>query len=460
MKRLSFFIVLAFAISAHAGTPQRHIEQDYVSGIEKTCMAIKNPTDWLSLSADLRLRAIYMKNPIMLNDKSRDPKGFNSEWTWQRYRARIGAQIRPVKDSSLEFNIRAVWEYRNYCKSESLGETHNDELIFDRFNLKWTMPVGDAKLTTTIGRQDIIKGGGWLILDGTPIDDSRTIHFDAARFQFELPDKKTLDLMYIYQTPNSKWLPRIAAQHGFLMTEQVEQGAVAWYTDRNNPLGFLAQADAYFIYKQCEAVTPVGVDADLYTFGVSGMKHLDAHWTVSGEIAGQFGRKNGDRVCAMATNNRLTYSCNDANKTRFHLDYEYLSGDKRPGDGVNNGFDPLWGRWARVSEVYAYTVATEAGHPGEMSNFHRVGLLWDSVCNEKINVCGGYQLLFAPQPITGPGSGSGNFRGQLYQARMNYKINEHVSGHLMAEYFIPGSAYDSTRTDPAIMLRYELMFKL
>ncbi|MBT3278631.1 MAG: alginate export family protein [Phycisphaerales bacterium] len=397
-----------------------------------------------------------MQNPIMLDKTNHNDR----EWNWQRYRARVGAQITPIKDSSLEINLRAVWEFRNYCKPEARGQNHFDEIIFDRFNVKWTMPVGDAKLTTTIGRQDIIKGGGWLVLDGTPLDGSRTIFFDAARFEFELPEKKSLDLIYIYQTPNSKWLPRISAQKEFPTAEQIEQGIIAWYTDKNKPLGFFDQTDAYFIYKQCQTNGhPSGIDADLYTFGVSGVKKIDENWTIKGEIAGQFGRRNGQRVCALASNNRLTYSFNDSRKTKFHLDYEYLSGDKS-NTSAYEGFDVLWGRWPRVSEVYAYTMATEAGRPADITNLHRVALLWETTINPKVNLCGGYHLFFAPQTLTGPGVGKGNFRGQLFQARMNYKINEHVSGHLMAEYFIPGDAYSSMRNDPALMLRYELTFKL
>ncbi len=42
--------------------------------------------------------------------------------------------------------------------------------------------MGGMPLTATVGRQDIIEGVGWLVMDGTPLDGSRTVYFDAARF--------------------------------------------------------------------------------------------------------------------------------------------------------------------------------------------------------------------------------------------------------------------------------------
>ncbi len=454
MKRLSLLAVLAIAISAQAAAPAKQVLLD--TKLAEASRSIKNPTDWLSLSADLRLRTIYMQNPVFLN---KDRTGH--EWNWQRYRARLGAQIRPIQDSSLEFNIRAVWEYRNYCKPESKGETHNDEVIFDMFNLKWTMPVGDAKLTATLGRQDIKKADGWLIFDGTPLDGTRTMYFDAARLQFELPGKKSLDLMYIYQTPNGKWLPRISKQDRYLTSEQVEQGIVAWYTDKNKPLGFLDQADAYFIYKQDQAVKSNGNDADIYTFGTAGLKHFDKNWSLRLELAGQFGRKNGARLCALGSNNRMTYNCNDANNTKFHLEYAYRSGDN-PNTKENEGFDTLWGRFAHISEIYLYTMAGES-RLADYSNLHRLGLKWETSCGKNLRLRGGYQLLFAPRNTYQgrPGfSSNGNFRGQLVQGRADYTFNEHVSCHLMCEFFAPGNYYDDTRNDPGLMVRYEIMFKL
>ena len=49
--------------------------------------------------------------------------------------------------------------------------------------------------------------------------------------------------------------------------------------------------------------------------------------------------------------------------------------------------------------------------------------------------------------------------GSLFVAKLLYDFNAHVSGHLWAEYFIPGDYYASHAAN-AVFLRWEIMFKL
>ena len=48
-----------------------------------------------------------------------------------------------------------------------------DEALFDWFNVNMRN-LGGLPLTATIGRQDMIFGVGWLVLDASPLDGSRT----------------------------------------------------------------------------------------------------------------------------------------------------------------------------------------------------------------------------------------------------------------------------------------------
>ncbi|MFP4107150.1 MAG: hypothetical protein ACLFVU_13840, partial [Phycisphaerae bacterium] len=56
-------------LKIHAG--EKKLEADTLEKITK-------PTDWLSWGADLRLREVYLDNPITLNDHASDPPG--DEW--------------------------------------------------------------------------------------------------------------------------------------------------------------------------------------------------------------------------------------------------------------------------------------------------------------------------------------------------------------------------------------------
>lgn len=58
-----------------------------------------------------------------------------------------------------------------------------------------------------------------------------------------------------------------------------------------------------------------------------------------------------------------------------------------------------------------------------------------------------------------PGFNDGGlFRGHLFTTWVRYKFNRFLSGHVMGEYFIPGSYHESPSHDEAYFLRAELLF--
>ncbi|MEI8197676.1 MAG: hypothetical protein WCI73_17410 [Phycisphaerae bacterium] len=58
---------------------------------------------------------------------------------------------------------------------------------------------------------------------------------------------------------------------------------------------------------------------------------------------------------------------------------------------------------------------------------------------------------------SGMNFGDGNFRGHLLTSNVKYKFNNHLAGHLWAEYFIPGTYYAQPSNDGAVFLRAELV---
>jgi len=177
--------------------PANAQETDYdllITGdLEDTICKIKQPCDWMKICGDIRLREIFAPN-MLLNQEDRH---------FQRYRFRLGTTVTPIKD--LDLNFRMVWEPRHFCQPSSIDDWTMSEVIIDTANIKLSN-VLDLPLTLTVGRQDIIFGDGWLVLDGTPLDGSRTIFFDAARATVDLKDVNTkVDLVYIHQHADSDW---------------------------------------------------------------------------------------------------------------------------------------------------------------------------------------------------------------------------------------------------------------
>ena len=97
----------------------------------------------------------------------------------------------------------------------------------------WEGEAGEINTTVTVGRQDIILGDGWLVLEGTPLDGSTSIYFDAIRSTTELKEMQTtVDVIYInqYSDPDA-WLPTMGVV-GDPQIEQNERGAILWVANK------------------------------------------------------------------------------------------------------------------------------------------------------------------------------------------------------------------------------------
>jgi len=431
----------------------------------------KRPCEWLCFGGDIRLREIFSPN-LLLDQEDRH---------FQRYRFRLWSKITPVKD--VEVNVRLVWEPRHYCEPDRVLRARDasvinswtgSEAIFDHMNLKWSNVLG-LPLTVTVGRQDIILGNGWLVLDGTPLDGSRTIFFDAARATIDLKDINTkVDLIGIRQKSDSDYWLKPFCDKDFHNMEQDEAGAIIYVSNTSLPN---TQIDGYFIYKHDDqdlgsqpgdvgagALAPwqTGATGDIYTIGgrVAGTIDQDGRWKYRVEGAHQFGHKNGRQLCAFGFNSQIRYFFKDKWNNNLRAGYEYLSGDKQSSRGRDEQFDPLWGRWPQFSELYVYPVALE-NRPGETTNFHRLGFGWSCKPHEKLDLAADYHLLWAdrhPARNNAFFTNNGAFRGQLLTGVLKYKFNPHISGHLLAEVFMPGNFYDKARNEVAGFFRYELTF--
>jgi hypothetical protein len=439
------------------------------SSVDEFIKQTKKPAPWLSWGADVRLREIFAPN-LLFNQEDRH---------FQRYRFRAWTKITPIKD--IDINARIVWELRHFCQpsrelaarnAKVIDEWTGNEAIIDKLNVQWTNVLG-MPLTLKVGRQDIIYGNGWLVLDGTPLDGSRTIFFDAARAMLDMKDINTkFDLNFICQRADSDyWLPPFCDKD-FHNIEQDEIGVIAYVSNKSLPK---TQIDGYFIYKHDEqdlgkepgdvgagrlAPWQVGANADIYTFGARVAGDIGENWKYRAEMAHQFGHKNGRDLSTLGLNSRLSYFCKDKCNNNFRVGYEYLSGDKNSSAGTDEQFDPLWGRWPQFSELYAYTVALEA-RPGEATNMHRFNVGWSCNPAKKLELCADYNMLFADKNSYSARpyfTDSGCLKGHQVAGLLRYKISDHIAGHLLAELFFPGDYYTKDYNEVAGFFRYELVF--
>jgi hypothetical protein len=430
----------------------------------------KEPFTW---GADLRLRWEFLDNATTLND---DLPG--AERSFARYRGRLWGQVAP--NESFEAYARLMWEGRYYANPDEfvvpglgniLDTTYSGALMFDNLFVKLNS-VGGAPLTLKLGRQDVFLGNGWLVADGTPLDGSRTFYFDAIRATYVAESiGTTFDLILLDQSNDTNRFPSTLNDKTEDQTEQDEQGVILYA--RNKSLMTDTDLDGFFIYKGDDPAQPLlrvnnGFDpfpsrtreGETYALGARIDSKLTPNWSLRAEAAFEWGDRFDQNLQALGFNGRGIYNFGDALSNRVHLGYEYLSGDD-PGSNEVEAFDPLWGRWPQWSELYQpYTYALDS-RTGEATNLQRINLGWGMKPHPTTEVTLDYHALFANENTLGdlgaPGfSSNGDFRGHLFTGWVKTKLDKHVAGHLVAEYFDPGDYYTDLRDQSAWYLRAEV----
>jgi hypothetical protein len=449
--------------------------------------AFHNPTPWLSMGLDTRFRVETGQNWQGLN--SDIPTDHN--WLYQRYRSRWWTKW--VLGEDITVNTRLVWEFRTWQDPEEklqfvyppgsenpkVTEFNPDEALFDWFNVN-IRNIGGLPLTATLGRQDMIFGVGWLVLDASPLDGSRTIGlFDAARFTYDWAGAQTkVDVVYAKNSPESDaWLKPINDQRRGLM-ETKEQAGILYLT---NTTWKPVQLEGFLIYKEDRPLGHVLTNfpyrwsqkGDWYTIGgaVSGV-HAE-HWKYRAEGAIETGtkydptdtpgtvgtRRDLEAFGALAT---LEYLFKDSHDNATHLTYEFASGDD-PDTRDNERFDLLWGRWPRWSELFIFTFANET-RVGDATNLHRLNLGHRINLTKKWMLTGDYHALWADEnsgalfPTKIALSSTERFRGSLYAASLRYKHNAQLSGYALVEYFTPGEYYVAPSDDDAWFFRFNVEY--
>jgi hypothetical protein len=435
-----------------------------------------NPMAGVTMGADFRWRWEYYDNSTSFNDAT-----YSDLQSYFRYRARVWTTLQMDKD--IDINARMVYEPRTYFlpnsdvadKQGTAGPTRVNEALLDKLNVTMRNFM-DLPVTAVIGRQDIVLGAGWLVAEGTPMDGSRTGFFDAARFTWMIDTENTLDLIYADQRASENaWLHPINSQD-FLFAPTDDQDGMLYWTNKSIKDTVL---EGYILYRNSNPVNGPypnsGVSSsnsfksDRGTYGGAISQKLDKNWDYRVEAAFQNGHAqtsgsstSESDIDAWGTNNVLTYKWNDPCENTTHFGWEFLSGED---DSSITGFDTMWGKYARWSDLYANAYKYEAG-PANWTNLSKFDIGHSFKLDPQWTLSGDYYLLLAPnQPLdgtqpnsSGPEFGSGNLRGQMLQTYLRYQYTKQLAGHLGAEYFFPGNYYSPDTRDEAMFFRAQLEY--
>ncbi len=373
-------------------------------------VSIAQESSWkISPLFDLRVRQEVLDGVLYF---SPDP-----DRQWVRFRTRGGLK---TESAHHDFTLRLVNEHRRFLVPEP-ADFDWDELIFDQAKWDWKP---SATTTLTFGRQNIIWDDGFLVLEGHPLDGSRSIYQDGLRLRTTWSGHK-LDLFAVHNNKRDPYV--LAGDENRQLTDGDETGVGAKIS--------LGQHRLAAIWKKEE-------DPDQILLSVNTVT-LDGRFTF-GDKAGTSG------FCELALQyyDGLFERGNDwPSAGGFDVAFEaQLKGDfLGPVTGdlgffyYGDNFRTPWGRWPKWSELYIYSLLGEGGdgrvHVAAWENIAAPRMNLHYQINDMIRARWGLTYLLAPK--------SGwQGRGLLMQTELKFDLAKGFDGHLLWEMLEPGSFHD------------------
>lgn len=412
--------------------------------------ATRGEFDW---GARLRLRQEYLANVYDLSEAAEDDH--NSI----RVRPQIWGSWAPGEHWKLYALLTN--EHRHWLKSNRGLEDRDfeiHELIFENLWIEGKR-LGGTPFGFVLGRQNLFYGDGFVCWDGGPLDGSRTAYFNALVLKAEF-EKRRVEAHFISNPERDEYLP-VANDQDQSLVEWKETGAGLSYVDES---AGERKIEAYYLYKNEWDEDMVFPKSDVHTFGARVSGHAPGSLSFVLEAAVQLGNRGAsDRFGygGQATVRRALPSWTLSGGGI------YLSGDDQSSDGYE-GWNPVYSRWPKWSELYIYTLAGENG-PAYWQNVASGWLGADISPGGRLALEMRAHFLWAPEALLlgcGPHcpalpthvSDDFDYRGTLSIVKLVWNAGPRVGGHLLWEMFEPGEYYEySGRRNAAHFLRWEML---
>jgi len=404
------------------------------------------------LSFSERFRFLSWDNAISLDDNAHAARSFT------RHRTSLGGQWLPKEN--LELTLKLTNEFRYHFLPEGT-EFNLNEVFIDWLYVKWRNESGTLPGTLTFGRQNIILGEGFLVMDGHPLDGSRGIYFNAVRYDWDIKPEHRLTAFYSYMPSVDDWLPIIHDQEQKLV-EQDEEGFGFYYTGKYQKFDL----QTYYLRKNIKKAGKfASVASSINTLGARLSLPLNERFTYTVEGAYQFGEYGPLDRSAVGGYMYFAYKTG-FNKLKEYLPRKvtlgaiYLSGDNPDNDSWG-GWDPMFARWPKWSESYIYTQIKEdavAYWTNLISLYGKLNFKFTDNVSFNFDY---HHLTATEKPAAGmpfPG-GDGKMRGNLVINQLTYQFDKNWSGHILWEIFTSGDYYFDG-ADGYSWLRTEFMLRL
>ena len=430
----------------------------------------------VKIFGDLRFRGEAFDNIWDFDDDGRNAAGVrkanDDSWQYYRIRTHLGA------DTRLAEGVRAfvllVDEYRG-GNAQIAGVDQNNIAVENAF-LQLSDVFGFSGVTLTMGRQNLIYGEGWIILEGTPQDGSTTIGFDAVKLSYNIDScGRVIDLFGAKMAEGAVGVADDSDFYGLYITEKniLSPHKLEYYILRVHQNAM----------QTVELTSRPHPEKTVDTVGARLSGAVTDQLTYATEWGQQFGRRRNVQntdycaIKAFAGYAHATYAVDADMSPKADLGYWFYSGDGdgTAEDGQFKGWDALFAAYPYLSELYIYSnwdgfdafkgrrnvynavhgIPDNDPDYGAWSNMH-CAQTGGSISPREGMVCSLHYQHWLADKNNGPGGGS--TRGRNWVAKITYQLTDNVSTHLYGEYFSPGDYYLAD-ADDAWFTRWQLLVK-
>jgi hypothetical protein len=214
--------------------------------------------------------------------------GFDSsladENTYTRTRTSLTAEWKAL--DTLLLVCKITNEFRYYFAPDDREFTIN-EFFFDQLYVKAVNPFGLTG-SLTVGRQDIRFGEGFVVMDGGPLDGSRSAYFNGIKLDYQVCPQNILSMFYVYQSPTDRMLPKINGQEQ-KMIEQPEEGYALFFSGSIGNLKY----EPYYIHKNIYETSTLKEESSIETLGLRALVPLNRGLEFTVEAASQWRAREG-----------------------------------------------------------------------------------------------------------------------------------------------------------------------
>ncbi len=454
---------------------------------EKPVTKLIGPGGTLQVGGDIRWRGLFYEN---LWDYSSENDSDQREVF--RFRPRVFFDWNPTENMEAYVKFTKEWFYGMDEEAPGYDVEAKDAMIDNAWGE--VKDILNSGLSLRVGRQDLIYGEGFVLLDGTPFDGSQTISFDAAKLTYA-HDWGTADVLYaklhendfaaaddedLYGLYNKLKFGELGLEPYVLFRNKRQKAnAGLQLAQPNDPL----TGQPGYVYpvsldpSPAEETVLLGMRASQGFNLTEGLK-----LTLTGEGGKEWGEVDFDGMNTLPAPfqfSRMTGSGSvdrDAWGGYVHgvLDFYdtpwkpslkggiyYMSGDD-PNTLDYEGWDDFYGQWPKYSELYVYSLydgfktRTRFNDPdvGVWSNMYIPEAMFTVKPTDRYTQSLRY-LYFGAEEGVGPGGGKE--RGHNLQWLSNYIFTKNLSGHFLAEWFNPGDFY-APGADDALFIRFQLMY--